>query len=235
VTVRWTTGPRRIAGKRRFLLVGLLGAALGAALSLGGADSQPARERGGGPDHTNHEVTRDLPFQIESEGTMARVLGGLVLGVTLMGGWCATAADDLPKELTPEQRKELEARWEELTNAFIQFSGAGKLPEAAAAAKKALETARRLCPRQDHSHLAVSLNNMAVVLSDQGKYADAETFSREALAIRRRLCPKQDHPGLAMSLNNLAAVLQVQRKYADADGDRGGALRWQRSVAFFKA
>src|SRR5262249_11649199 len=57
------------------------------------------------------------PARGESEATMTRVLVGLVLGMTLAGGWRATAADDPPKELTPEERKELEAKGKELTTA----------------------------------------------------------------------------------------------------------------------
>jgi hypothetical protein len=92
---------------------------------------------------------------------MTRGLAGLVLGLTLTGGWCATAADDPPKELTPEQRKELETRWNEYTSAVVQSHRVGNLTETAEAAKKALEIARRLFARQDHPALAASLNNLA--------------------------------------------------------------------------
>jgi CHAT domain-containing protein len=148
---------------------------------------------------------------------MRRVLVGLGLGLTLAGGWCATADDDPPKELTADERKELEAKWKEQTSAFLQSYRAGKLPEAAEAGQKALETARRLYPKQDHPLLAGSLNNLAAVLTDQRKYADAEKFHREALEMRRRLYPKQDHPLLAGSLNNLASLLWHQEKYAEAE------------------
>jgi hypothetical protein len=80
---------------------------------------------------------------------MTRVLVGLVLGMTLMGGWCVRAADDPPKELTPEQRKELEAQWQEFRSAMGRSFQAGNLPEAAEAAQQALATARRLYPKQD--------------------------------------------------------------------------------------
>jgi CHAT domain-containing protein len=161
---------------------------------------------------------------------MTRVLVGLVLGMTLAGGWCVTAADAPPKELTPEERKELETRWKELTSALGRSYQAGKLPEAAAAGKKALETARRLYPKQDHPNLAASLNNLATVLQDQGKYADAEALDREALAMRRRLYGKQDHPDLAAALNNLAIDLQQQWKYADAEPLHREALAMRRRL-----
>ena len=62
---------------------------------------------------------------------MTRVLVGLMLGLALAGGWCATAADDPPTELTPEQRKELEAKLKEFMSAFGRSYQAGKLREAA--------------------------------------------------------------------------------------------------------
>jgi CHAT domain-containing protein/tetratricopeptide (TPR) repeat protein len=161
---------------------------------------------------------------------MTRALVGLVLALTLAGGRCATAADDPPDELTPEQRKELETRWKEFTSALLQSVRAGKLLEAAEAGQKALETARRLGLRQDNPYLAGSLNNLANVLREQGKYTDAETLYREALARRRRFYPKQDHPNLAMSLNNLAVVLQDQGKYADAETFHREALEMRRRL-----
>jgi CHAT domain-containing protein len=161
---------------------------------------------------------------------MTRVLVGLVLGMTLAGGWCATAADDPPTELTPEQRKELEAQRKELTDALVQSYQADRLPEAAEAGKKALEIARRLYAKQDHPVLAASLNNLAGVLWAQGKYADAETLYREALEMKRRLYPKQDHPALAISLNNLGGVLWRQRKYAKAETLHREALAMRRRL-----
>jgi hypothetical protein len=161
---------------------------------------------------------------------MTRVLAGVVLGLTLAGAGCATAADDPPKELTPEERNELEAQWKELNRAFGRSYRVGKLPEAAEAARKALETVRRLYPRQDHPLLAASLNTLAVVLWAQERHADAETFFREALAMYRRLYAQQDHPDLATSLNNLANVLGEQGRYADAETFHREALAMYRGL-----
>jgi CHAT domain-containing protein/tetratricopeptide (TPR) repeat protein len=161
---------------------------------------------------------------------MTRLLAGAVLGMTLVGGWRVTAADDPPKELTPEERKELQARWQEFTSSLIQSARAGKLPEAAGAGKKALEAARRLYPKQDHPQLAGSVNNLANVLWAQGKYVDAETLYREVVAMRRRLYPSQDHLDLAVSLNNLATVLDAQGKYADAETLYREALAMKRHL-----
>jgi CHAT domain-containing protein len=161
---------------------------------------------------------------------MTRVLVGLVLGMTLAAGFAATAADDPPKELPPKQRKELEAQWKELTSAGGRSYQAGNLPEAAEAAQKALETARRLYPKQDHSDLARSLYNLALVLQAQRKYADAETLYREAHAMYRRLYAQQDHPLVATSLTNLANVLREQGKYADAEPLHREALAMYRRL-----
>ncbi|HKB37004.1 MAG TPA: CHAT domain-containing tetratricopeptide repeat protein [Gemmataceae bacterium] len=161
---------------------------------------------------------------------MKRVLLGLVLGMTLVDGWCAVAAEDPPKKLTPEERKELEAKWKELNEAGMKYYQAGKLPEATEAAEKALETARRLYPRQDHPDLAKSLKKLAFVLRAQRKYADAESLYREALAMYRRLHPRQDHPLLAKTLNNLAFVLWYQGKYADAESFFREALAMYRRL-----
>jgi CHAT domain-containing protein len=161
---------------------------------------------------------------------MTRVLVGLVLGMALAGGWNAAAADDPPKELTPEQRKELEAKWKESMSALVQSYQAGNFPAAEEAGKKALETARRLYPKQDHPNLSWSLTNLAAAFGEQGKYADAETLSREALAVDHRLYPKQDHPDLAKSLTNLALVLWGQGKYADAETFHREALAMLRRL-----
>jgi CHAT domain-containing protein/tetratricopeptide (TPR) repeat protein len=166
----------------------------------------------------------------KGRGAMTRVLVGLVLGMALAAGWCVTAADDPPKELTPEQRKELEAKWKELIGAAGRSYQAGKLPEATEAATKALEIARRLYPKQDHPNLAASLYNLARMLLHQGRYADAETFSREALEMSRRLYAKQDHPLLAHSLTYMAAVLESRGKYADAETVSREALAMYRRL-----
>src|SRR5262249_14747644 len=103
------------------------------------------------------------PAQAETEASMTPAVVGVGLAVTRRGGWCVTPADDPPRELTPEERKELEAKLVELDSAGTRAAQAGKLSEAAEARKKALETARRLYAKQDHTDLAGMLNNLAVV------------------------------------------------------------------------
>jgi CHAT domain-containing protein len=159
---------------------------------------------------------------------MKRVLLGLLLGVTLSGG--VALGDDSPKELTPEQRKQLESKWKEFTSALRRSYGAGQLPQAAELAQQALETARRLYPKQDHPVLAASLYNLAIMLQNQEKAAHAEPLHREALAMRRRLYPGQDHPDLAWSLMSLALVCQAQGNGADADIFAREALAMRRRL-----
>jgi CHAT domain-containing protein len=104
-----------------------------------------------------------------------------VLGTGLGG----PAAEDPPKKPTPEERKPLEAKWQELTTAGIKQYQAGKVAEAAKSLEEGLAIARRLYPRAEyadgHPVLAVSLNNLAMVLQAEGKYADAEALCRDAL------------------------------------------------------
>src|SRR5262249_13124064 len=96
--------------------------------------------------------------------------------------------------------------------------------------REALAMCRRLYPKQDHPHLARSLNNLAIVLQFQGQYADAEALYREALAMCRRLYPKQDHPRMAASLSNLADVLHDRGQYADAEPLFREALKMYRGL-----
>ena len=129
-------------------------------------------------------------------------------------------ADDPPKKLTAEERKELEAKRVELGAAGVKASQAGKYSEAQKAFEMALEVARRLYPKDEfpdgHAKLATSLNNLADLYEAQGKLADAEHLYRDALAMRKRLF-KGDHPDLATTLNNLAYLYLAQGKLAEAE------------------
>src|SRR5262249_45050795 len=146
------------------------------------------------------------------------VLVGLVLALTLAGGRCAvTAEDPPPKKLTPQERKQLEAKWQEHAFASLRHAQAGKMGEATETVEKALDVARRLYPKQDHELLANSLTSLGVLYLQRGKYAEAEPLCREALAMYRRLYPKQDDPALAQSANVMTMVLRARAKYAEAE------------------
>src|SRR5262245_59170447 len=99
----------------------------------------------------------------------ALVLAGLVMGVSLAG-----AADDPPKKLTPEERRELEAKAAERSAAGLKAYQAQKPDEAERAFREALAMQLRLYPGRDHPDVAAGLNNLAVVLIALGRPAEAE-------------------------------------------------------------
>jgi tetratricopeptide (TPR) repeat protein len=145
-------------------------------------------------------------------------------------GW-ARAADDPAKELTPQERKELQSRWMEMDGAGRRYFQAGKLPEAAAAFERAIETGRRLHGKQDHADRVGTLNRLAATLQTQRNYAEAEVRFRDALAMNRRLYPMQDHADVAISLQLLVNLFRVQRKSKDAEPFYREALAmYRRSV-----
>src|SRR5262245_60962965 len=114
-----------------------------------------------------------------------------------------------PEKLTPEQRKELAAKRQELNTAGIKAYRAGKSGEAIQAFEAVLEVTRRLYPKAEfpdgHANLATSLNNLGFLYQSQGKYAAAEPLSQEALEMLRRLF-NGDHRDVATSLDSLAQL-----------------------------
>jgi CHAT domain-containing protein/tetratricopeptide (TPR) repeat protein len=158
----------------------------------------------------------------------------LVLGV-LAVAWLADAvsADDPPKKLTAEERKELEVKWKERNDAGLKAYPAGRHLEAVKLCEEALGIARRLYPKAEypdgHNTLATSLNNLGFLYQAQGRYADAEPHLREALAMRRRLF-KGDHPDVATSMSNLAELYRAQGKYGDAEPLCAEALAMRRRL-----
>ena len=142
-----------------------------------------------------------------------------VLTCALLG--VPVCADDPPKKLTAEERKELEAKWGELNTAGIKAHNAGKGDEADKAITAALQIARRVYAKAEfpdgHANLAASLHNLAVLYQSQAKYADAEPLFKDALEMYKRLFKDKDHPDLATSLNDLAFLYNSQGKYADAE------------------
>jgi tetratricopeptide (TPR) repeat protein len=157
-----------------------------------------------------------------------------VVVVLVALGMGAPLPAEPPEKLTPEQRKELEAKWQELNTAIGQAYSKGQLPTATKVAREALDVARQLYPTAEyldgHKDLATSLNHLGLLLKLQGKYADAETFQRDALAMRQRLYGKTDHPDLAQSLYNLGCLLQSQEKVAEAETFLRDALAMDRRL-----
>jgi CHAT domain-containing protein/Tfp pilus assembly protein PilF len=140
--------------------------------------------------------------------------------VTCVSLGLSLRADDQPKKLKEEERKELEMKWTELNRTGLKAHQAGNNQDAQKAWEPALEIARRLYPKTDfpdgHLRLAASLNNMAGVWLDYGKLDEAELLYREALDVRRRLF-KGNHTELAAGIHNLAGLLRTQGKLAEAE------------------
>src|SRR5258705_402071 len=140
----------------------------------------------------------------------------LVCVVLLAGFGPGVRAAEPPAKLTPEQRKALEARWDELNTAGEKTYGAGKHAEALKAweaaaeprEKDAVVMQRRLL-RGGHPSVARSLNNLGALYKSEGKYAAAEPLYKDALAMRQRLF-KDDHPEVAQCLNNLGYLYWSQ-------------------------
>jgi CHAT domain-containing protein/tetratricopeptide (TPR) repeat protein len=130
-------------------------------------------------------------------------------------------ADDPPKKLSAEQRKELEARWQELNTAGIKAYRAGMYPDAIKAFEDALNVARQLYNKAEfpdgHENLAAAMNNLASLYQAQGRLAAAEPLFKDTLEMHKRLFKDKDHPAVATSLNNLGLLYQMQGKLADAE------------------
>ncbi len=68
----------------------------------------------------------------------------------------------------------------------------------------------------DHSSVAVSLNNLAELYYSQGRYGEAEPLFVRSLETRQRQLG-DDHPDVAQSLNNLATLYRLQGRYGEAE------------------
>jgi tetratricopeptide (TPR) repeat protein len=69
---------------------------------------------------------------------------------------------------------------------------------------------------QDHSDVAIMLNNLAGLYLLQGRYEKAEPLLQQSLEIDRR-CFEKDAPEIATSLNNLAELYSLQGRYVEAE------------------
>jgi tetratricopeptide (TPR) repeat protein/CHAT domain-containing protein len=132
------------------------------------------------------------------------------------------------KELTPEERKQLESEARRANLEGAVQSRKGNYKEALRCCERALALYERLYPKQDHPDLARSVNNLGYVLEALGEPGKALPYYQRALAIRERLYPKQDHPDLARSLNGVGWVLE-------ALGEPGEALPYfKRALAMYQ-
>ena len=144
-----------------------------------------------------------------------------------------SSADDPPKKLTAEERKELEVKWGDWNRAGLKSYQMGKYPESESSFASALEVARQLYPRETfpngHASLATSMANLAAALNNQGRMAGAESLARDALTMRRQLF-KGDSAYVLISLNTLGQIYQVQGQYSDAEPLLEEALQISRRI-----
>jgi CHAT domain-containing protein/tetratricopeptide (TPR) repeat protein len=130
-------------------------------------------------------------------------------------------ADDPTRKLTAEERKELDSKVKELTEAGIKAYEAGKYSDAIMSWEESLKIVRRLYNTAEfpdgHSNLSNSLNNLALLYWRQHKLTAVEPLWKEALEVHRRLFKGQDHLEVAKSLNNLAVLYEGQGKLSEAE------------------
>jgi tetratricopeptide (TPR) repeat protein len=159
----------------------------------------------------------------ERQGLYGR--GVLLVLLVLLAGWPSrAAADDPPKESSPEERARLEKQAADLAEQADAHYRQGRYPEATKLLREVLEIRRKLYPArrypQGHPDLARSLNNLGFMLWTQEEYGPALDYFRQALRMNQQLYPKerypQGHEDLATSLYHLGALLQAQGQYDQA-------------------
>ncbi|MBX9579171.1 MAG: CHAT domain-containing protein [Gemmataceae bacterium] len=158
----------------------------------------------------------------------------LVLGAVLLGAGLRAADDPPPKkELTPEERKELKARWASATAASVKAYRAGELNDAEKAADEALRLAGELYPASDypdgHDDIVVNIINIANIQSGKGNLRLAERLHRSALAMTKRLHPG-DHDDVARGLTHLALFYVSHDEFKAAKPLLVDALAMQRRL-----
>jgi tetratricopeptide (TPR) repeat protein len=70
--------------------------------------------------------------------------------------------------------------------------------------------------REEHPHVATSLNNLARLYESQGRYEEAEPLCIQALDMHKKLLG-EEHPSVAQSLNNLGLLYCSQGRYEEAE------------------
>jgi tetratricopeptide (TPR) repeat protein len=104
----------------------------------------------------------------------------------------------------------------------------GKLPEAEAKQREALQVQRKVFGNK-HKDVAISLVRLGLILRDRRQLAGAETSLREALEIWREL-QTPDRPEFADTLHDLGKVLIEQDKFAQAETNLAEAVAMRRRL-----
>src|SRR5262249_10306818 len=97
----------------------------------------------------------------------------------------------------------------------IRLLHAGKYPEAADAASRALSAAERQYGPND-PRLVGALNQLGEIYRMQGRFADAEPVCERALAVAEKALGPE-HLDVATALDNLGTVYQNRNRSADAE------------------
>jgi CHAT domain-containing protein len=147
-------------------------------------------------------------------------------------------AADKPDELTPERRKELEAKVLELNERGTDYYQRGDYVKAKASFREVLEICRTLYPKEQypkgHPYLVGGINNLAAMHQMAGEYEEAEPLFREAVKLYRAMYPKEEFPNghtdLAAALNNLAFLDQSMGEYRKAEPLYREALDMRRAL-----
>jgi CHAT domain-containing protein/tetratricopeptide (TPR) repeat protein len=151
---------------------------------------------------------------------MSRVQVLLLAALVCVVPLVPARADDPPKKLTADERRELEAKYLKLLDAGVKATVAGKGAETVTAFEEVLAVARKLYNAADfpdgHEELATAMSCLAQLYRDQGKADKAEPLFTDALAMRKRLF-KGDHPDVADSLIDLAQLYLHQGKADKAE------------------
>jgi CHAT domain-containing protein/tetratricopeptide (TPR) repeat protein len=142
-------------------------------------------------------------------------------------------ADDPPKKLTEEERKELNTKTEELFRLASKNYVAGNYGAAEMEFKSVLEIARQLYPKAEypdgHPTLLRILSLLAGTLDVQQKSTEAESYHRAALKIAKEYY-KVANINSAMCLLNLGLCLDRQGRYIDCEECCREALKTYKQV-----
>jgi CHAT domain-containing protein/Tfp pilus assembly protein PilF len=160
--------------------------------------------------------------------------------IALLGLWpleALSAGDEPARELTKEERDQLEGRLRELFQQGHAHLQHARYADALKCWEQNLAVATQLYPRTQYPHghfdLCCSLNNMAVLLRELADYVGARDYYQQALAMHRELFPldkyPDGYPDLARTLDGLGLVLLDQGDYAGGRVYLNEALRMRQA------
>jgi CHAT domain-containing protein len=153
-------------------------------------------------------------------------------------GLPAGQAQSGAESLTPERRKEMANKANELSVEGMQQYHRRNFVKAADALRRALDINRAIYPKKDfpngHGDLALSINILGTLYEAMGESTKAEPLHREALELYRSLYPKKDFPNghadLAESINILASFYRAIRENPKAEALYCEALEMYRTL-----